>query len=436
MVSLRKTSILISLLVVISGGLVFKAGAQNDVYMKIRRGGFQPIAISIPPFTVVRPTDMSDELRNVIINDLEYSGFFYLVKAPDIASSEKDGESEAPWKAATAAEVQLEGSLAFEQPGKLKISAQLKQLPGGHTIFSKDYSAEFGDLRWLAHRVADEVVYYLIGEKGIASSRIAYATGKGLHKEIALIDYDGYDFHKITDTGALNLSPAWSPDGCYLLFTSYITGNPDLVKMNMASGKLKQISGKTGLNSAPAWSPEGDKVAFTYAGDGNSDIYIMESDGDNLRKLTTSRAIDSSPSWAPTGKQIAFTSDRSGNPQIYVMDAEGGNVRRLTYEGKYNDSPAWSPRGDRIAFVSREDGRFQIYTISVTGDDLRRITAGEGNNENPSWSPNGLKIAFTSDRAGGYDIYVIDWNGTNLKRLTRSGKNISPEWSPRLKLKD
>ena len=409
----------------------YETKAQEDVYMKIQSGGFQPIRISIPMFSFIQPTDLSQDLHQIVVNDLELSGFFRIVSSAHqgSANSAENGEPGNP-----AAEVELEAQLALNS-SKLMLSAQLKELPGQQTIFNKEFDSPLDKMRWLGHRLADEVVYYLVGERGIASSKIAFATGKKMKREIAIVDYDGHNLRKLTDTNALNISPTWSPQGDYLLFTSFISGNPDLVKMNMDSGKLNWIGERKGLHSAPAWSTERNRIAITFSANGNPDIYTMDPDGGNWLRLTQSPAIDSSPSWSPTGNQIAFTSDRSGNPQIYIMDAEGGNVRRLTFQGTYNDSPAWSPRGDRIAFVSREEGRFQIYTISVNGENLQQVTDGTGNNENPSWSPNGLKLAFASDRTGSWNIYVINWDGTHLRSVTDSGENVTPEWSPRMQLK-
>lgn len=407
-----------------------EARAQDDVYMKIQSGGFQPIRISIPTFSLKYPSDIGKNLRQVVIDDLDFSGFFRIVASEHLGSSDgnEDGDSGNP-----TAEVELDAEVEV-RGDRLNVSAQLRELPGNQAIFNKEFDSRLDLMRWLGHKLADEVVFYLVGEQGIASSKIAFATGKRMKREIAMIDYDGDNFRTLTNSDALNISPTWSPKGDYILFTSFISGNPDLVIMRMDSGKLSWIGERKGLHSAPAWSAERNKIALTYSGDGNSDIYTMDPDGRNWMRLTQTPAIDSSPSWSPTGNQIAFTSDRSGNPQIYIMDAEGGNVRRLTFNGNYNDSPAWSPRGDRVAFVSREEGRFQIYTISVSGENLQRVTDGEGSNENPSWAPNGLKLAFASDRAGLWSIYVINWDGTHLRRVTASGENVTPEWSPLMPL--
>ena len=82
--------------------------------------------------------------------------------------------------------------------------------------------------------------------------------------------------------------------------------------------------GKTSADDgSPAWSPDGQKIMFSSKRDGNSEIYTMDTDGKNQHRLTDNSALDTSPAWSPDGQKIAFVSDRDGNCEIYVMDADG-----------------------------------------------------------------------------------------------------------------
>ena len=410
---------------------------QGEVYLKLKSEGFQPIAIAIPPFLSSERPDISEQVRQILINDLDLSGFFMIMDEADF-----DSQPSKVFAFSVEHEVKqtnnsalLEASIEL-QGNSMSLKACLQELSEGHLIFNKNFEADVQFTRLLAHQVADEVMYYLIGERGVANTKIAYVIDKQGAKEIALMDYDGYGFRQLTFSGSLNLSPSWSPDGEQIAFTSYVTGNPDLLLLNLNDGKASKLSKQKGLHSAPAWSPDGKKIALTTTYDGNPEIYTTDIKSGKMRRLTNNPAIDSSPSWSPNRREIAFTSDRSGSPQIYLMDADGGNVRRLTFEGSYNDSPAWSPKGGLIAFVSREDGGFQIYTIDVNGENRRRISDGKGNNENPSWSPDGLRLAFASTRNGKWDLYMVNWDGSNLRQITKGGGNLSPKWSPRLKRKN
>ncbi len=401
--------------------------AQDEVYLKIQAEGFKKINLVISPFRAEWRADLTEEVREVMINDLRLSGFFQIVDETKIANNAGSGDQ----KDDMLSGAQIQATVKFKND-ELRMSVQLSALPGKAKIFDKSFNAPVQCLRSLAHQVSDEITYYLIGEKGIACTKLAFVTEKGKAKEIAAIDYDGYDFQQLTFSNSLNVSPRWSPEGDKIAFTSYIMENPDLLILPLSDKKAYRLSNQQGLNTAPAWSPDGKRIALTLSKDGNPEIYMMEIKGGKIRRLTNHLAIDSSPSWSPDGREIVFTSDRSGLPQLYLMDSEGGNIRRLTFEGSYNDSPAWSPRGDYIAFVSRDEGRFHIYTINVNGEQLVKLTDGAGNNENPCWSPDGLRLAFASSRDGRWDIYIMNWDGAQLRRLTRNGGNISPSWSPRL----
>jgi len=411
--------------------------AQDEVHMKVRSEGLRRIVLAVSPFQPSRQTDLGDQLRRIIINDLELSGFFQIVDLSD--SENKDllnlRSISRPGNWDLNAAVLLENNFEL-RGGTISLNSRLQELPTYQQIFEKDFNSSLRTIRQLGHRVADEVTYYLTGDPGIANTKIAFVTVGKTAKEIAVADYDGYGVQPITSNGSLNLSPCWAPDGKFIAFTSYLRGNPDLYVLRLSDGRTVNASKQNVLHSAPAWSPDGKKIAMTLSKNGNSDIYTMEVKGERIRRLTNNPSIDSSPSWSPNGRGIVFTSGRSGTPQIYIMDSDGGSVRRLTFEGSYNASPVWSPRGDLIAFVSRESGRFQIYTIDVNGENLYPVTDSPGNHENPSWSPNGMWLTFASNGEGKWDIYVVHWDGTELRRLTHNGGNVSPSWSPQLKHKE
>ncbi|RQW00343.1 MAG: hypothetical protein EH225_10500, partial [Calditrichaeota bacterium] len=166
----RHISLFLLLNLLISGQL----RSQEDVYMKIQTGGFQPIVISIPLFRTVYPTDLGIELRKIIVNDLELSGFFRVITGDSV--KEEKNSSLKPVN--SAAEVYLNGEMSLSG-NIMELKAQLKELPAGHTIFNKNFEDPVGNMRWLGHRVADEISYYLIGERGVASSRIVFSSGKG-----------------------------------------------------------------------------------------------------------------------------------------------------------------------------------------------------------------------------------------------------------------
>src|SRR6185312_16995128 len=67
-----------------------------------------------------------------------------------------------------------------------------------------------------------------------------------------------------------------------------------------------------GTNLSPAWSPEGGKLAFSSSRSGDPEIYVIDQSGGNLHRITTSKGPDVSPVWnRKTGSQIAWVSGRT-----------------------------------------------------------------------------------------------------------------------------
>lgn len=300
-------------------------------------------------------------------------------------------------------------------------------------LLGKRYRASRELLRKTVHRFADEVVMQLTGKRGIAETQIAFLNQENSGKEIYLIDFDGHDLRRLTSDHSVNLSPAWSPDGKWLIYTSYAARNPDLIMIDTAGRKRQTLHRLPGLNAAPAWSPDMQKIALVLSRDQNSEVYILNKDR-KLERLTRHFNIDTSPTWSPDGKKIAFTSDRSGTgaPQIYIMDSTKGDrdkVTRISFGSSYNDNPAWSPNGDKIAYTSRIGKRFQISIYDLNTKKSWVMTSGSGSCEQPSWSPDGRFIIYRKRENNRFNLFIQRLGNNEARQLTFSGRGHSPAWS-------
>ncbi|UCD17409.1 MAG: Tol-Pal system beta propeller repeat protein TolB [Candidatus Zixiibacteriota bacterium] len=424
--------------------LALSASAQTgltvrDVQGRLKpKSTFEPTKISVEDNRYVGIDSISYAdtviLRNcsaILRKDLDFSPFFEMVLLDSffLRHMELTEMTMLGWKRLGS---QYLVKLETEFPrDRIRTRYRLFSVETGREIRKKRFEIQKQEYRALVHSIANDIVKTLTGDEGIYLTHVVYIKQIDSTKELFMADYDGYSEQQLTSNGSINISPAASPDGEYIFFTSYADGEPKLYMLTLKNGRIDLIANHPGINAAPAVSPDGKTVACVLSRDGNSEIYLIDRKGKIKKRLTRSRSIESSPTWSPDGKELAFTSDRAGSPQIYIMDSEGLNVRRLTYQGRYNDSPCWSPQGDRIIFVTRE-GRFLIASIDVTGKDFRILT-DLGNNENPHFSPDGNHVIFTSNRLGPTEVYTMDLFGNSQRRLTVRGGFSNPIWLPEKK---
>lgn len=427
-----------------------QAPAQPQTEIAIRISG-EPGALpryAVPELIPLSPDPETAAaarlIAQVLWNDLAFEREFTLIPRDTYASIPRaKSMTDVPfdrWRelgadAVVVGTVQKEGD-------QFRVAMRLFGVRDRRSAFGREYRGAATNPRFFAHTMADEIHQSQVNLRGVARTKLAFASdrdgerikaafGDRAVKEIYISDYDGENQRRVTTSRGLNITPAWSPDGRSLAYTSYRRGFADIFVSNIYAGTLPENPTRgRGESFLPAWSPDGTKLAFMSDRDGNPEIYVVNRDGSGLVRLTNHPAIDVTPTWSPSGAQVAFTSDRSGSPQIYVVSADGtGGVRRITSES-YCDRPTWSPAPfNEIAYASRAGAGSDIKILDVVTSVVRQLTFGEGTNESPAFAPNGRHLAFSSTRGGRAQIYVIDREGKHLTRVTSAGNNTFPDWS-------
>jgi len=261
---------------------------------------------------------------------------------------------------------------------------------------------------------------------------IAYSSDQDGDFEIWVMSADGRDQRKLTDNNAMDVSPAWSPDGNQIAFISNRDGNDEIYMMNADGSDVRRLTQTADASeSFPAWSPDGMQISFDSDRGGNWDIFVRASDGSDPSRLTDHPSEDWISSWSPDGSQIVFESKRDGNYEIYVMNTDGSDQQRLTDNQSHDGFPAWSPDGTQIAFMSQRDGNYEIYVMDSGGTNQLRVTENRAQDSDPAWSTDGEWLAFVSQREGNDEIYIMKTDGSNVCQLTDNGaQNWSPTWQP------
>jgi len=289
---------------------------------------------------------------------------------------------------------------------------------GGGVVLRKTYAS---NTRAAAHAFSDDIVETITGNKGIASTKIAFAATRTGKKEIYTADYDGGSVKQLTHDSAISVAPALSPDGSKLAYTGYQSGYADIYLIDLASGARSRIIKFPGTNSGAAFSPDGGRLACTGSKDGNPELYVAGANGSGARRLTRTSGVESSPSWSPDGNEIVYSSDERGGPQLFRIAADGGSGRLISTGYGYCTEPSWSPDGKKIAFTIRQGG-FSIAILDLTSGAARIVAEGE----DPVWGANSRHLIFSS----GSSLVLLDTvKGRPVPIVSGLGKVSEPSWS-------
>ncbi len=396
--------------------------------------GSADVPLAAPSIVVPAPFAEAEQVWNTMWADFDQSGYFrlqdpagYLEKGKGIEPGSFDFQ---PWT--TIKSSVLVKTAAYPAGhaacGAAKMCADVYAyyVPTGETLLEKRIKGDPQDARHIGHTIANQVLEAATGTPGIFGARLAAVSSQGGNKEIKLLDLDGEGIAAVTRNGAINLSPAWAPDGNAIAWTSYKKANPDLYVKDLGSGRTRVISSVKGVNTSPAFSPDGSKIAFARSDGGDSDIFEADArTGKILRQVTKGGGIDISPVYLPDGSGMLFASERGGGAQIYLQPNRG-EARRVSMTGDFNIDPVVSPDGTKVAWVGRSQGGFDIYVADIDGRNTIRITQDTGDNEDPTWSPDGRYLVFSSTRAGGSNLWISTADGRHQRQITRGGGWTQP----------
>lgn len=285
------------------------------------------------------------------------------------------------------------------------------------------------NMRFLAHRVANQIYRATLGIPGYFNSHLLYVSKKGDTSDLVYMDQDGASRQDVGKNFTLLLSPDWSPDGGLVALNTYVGNRPRLEFFNLHNGNRTAFGEFKGLNSTPEFSPNGRYVAATLSYTGNSEIHIYDIKKHKWTQFTHHKGIDTTPTWSPDSKWIAFVSNRSGRPQVYRKAVAGGKAHLVSTQGSYNTSPSWSPAGDRIAMISKKNWTFAVATVRTDGSDIRFLASGKGI-ESPSWAPNGQMLLYSAEEHGIRRVYRVPaWGGRPDPITPPSIDASDPAWS-------
>jgi TolB protein len=415
------------------------ANAQQPLKIDIVGGVKTATPITVVPFALQGGAQPATDIADVIHNDFNRSGKFRALGKSDIVELPSQGSDIkfATWRLLKQDYIVV-GRIKDAGNGMVQVEYELWDVNKQQSLLSQSMApAPAGDLRNVAHQIADAIYQKITGVRGAFWTRIAYITAVGLGNNtsysLLVADSDGFNPQVVARSKESLLGPAWSPDGKKIAYVSFESGNSNIYVQDITTGSRQLVeSHAKGINSSPAWSPDGTKLAVALSFAGNLNIYVLDVASRKETRLTTNNlAINTEPKWAPDGQSIYFTSDRSGRPQIYQVPASGGTAERITFQGQNNLSASVSYDGKQIAMVQ---GNGNVYRIAIMdrslGGQVRFISPGPID-ESPSFAPNASMLLYDATEGTRGVLYAVSADGLVRQRLVLSDGDVrEPAWGP------
>ena len=280
----------------------------------------------------------------------------------------------------------------------------------------------------VADRFCDDLMEALTGGRCFFSITLAFVKGNGKKRDVWIVRPMGRGLQQVTNMPGSAMSPSWSPDGRYVVFSHIDDSTHALGVWDRSTNKTRRIRFPGNTVIGPCFLPD-NRVAVSLSTGQYPDIFLLNRQFQRERALEQSPAINVSPSFDATGTKMAFTSSRLGGPQVFLKDLSSGSVRRISLSGSYNSEPCISPDGTLVAYTKQTSAGFRIFVHDLLTDQERQVSFGPGSDEQPAFGPDSYFIAFVSTRSGTQQIYLTTRHGGEAKHLPTGGGNAQfPRW--------
>jgi len=220
-----------------------------------------------------------------------------------------------------------------------------------------------------------------------------------------------------------------SPDGRFLSFADWSTGNGELAVMEIATrGKRCLTHKEPGDESwhfliGSIFSPDGKKIAFTRWSDENTtDFRMINVDGTDERVLLSREDVYFflANDWTADGKYILGILEKGDKTNhIASVSAVDGSLRIIReFDKRSPGKLSLSSDGRWIAYDFPQDeksDRRNIFLISQDGSREIPLFKHPADDRLLGWSPCGDWILFSSDRSGTWDAWIIPISDGKVK---------------------
>ena len=181
-----------------------------------------------------------------------------------------------------------------------------------------------------------------------------------------------------------------------------------------------------------------DKGLGYLTGDLAEHIHVLDLATGKLTQLTSGNYTESDVDWSPDGRRIVFVSNREAEPDasyktdLWVVAADnadkGASLVRLTNDERTKSSPAFSPDGKTVAFLSAEDGVYgvpQLAVMPASGGETRILTEKFDRWINDfRFSADSQWIYFNYENLGGTQIARVRLKDGRIEQVIEGDQSI------------
>jgi TolB protein len=131
-----------------------------------------------------------------------------------------------------------------------------------------------------------------------SGTEIAFTSDRTGKAQVYIMGVDGTNLRRLTTDESEADRATWSPAPFNEIAFAARTGpGYDIKVYDIATGRTRQITFGEGSNESPAFSPNGKHLAFTSTRGGSKQVYLIDRDGRNVRQITR-QGNNQAPAWS------------------------------------------------------------------------------------------------------------------------------------------
>jgi len=210
------------------------------------------------------------------------------------------------------------------------------------------------------------------------------------------------------------VAPALSPDGSRLavMIFSGAQGIGDIWVFDLVRGTNTRLTFGPGSKSSPAWTPDGKMVAYSSTAKGLPHIYARAADGSGTEKtiLETPDFHEVPGSFSLDGRYLVYARHLSKESayHLWVLPLFGEGKPFPIVQTAFEEGFATvSPDGKWMAYQNNESGRTEIYITAFPGGGAKWQVSTDGGTV-PRWRRDGKELYFldTANNIVAVDVSV------------------------------